>query len=85
MGESSESERSLLVLLSSPSVVGALAPAVEASFHGAGSALGVVERSGSRSPARSLSQGLGASRQETAQRTNKLLAAQNCLIEPNRK
>jgi hypothetical protein len=74
LGESSESERSLLVLLPSPSVVGALAPAIEASFHSAASALRVIERSGSRSPARSLSQGSGASRQETAQRANKLLA-----------
>jgi len=37
--------------LSSPSVVWALSPAVEASFHGATSALGAIERSGSpRSP-----------------------------------
>lgn len=60
LGEWSESERSLLVLLPSPGVVGTLAPAIEASFHGAGSALGVVEWSGSRSPARSFSQGSGA-------------------------
>jgi len=86
LGESSESERSLFVLLPSPSIVRALAPAIEASFHSTASALGIVEWSGSRSPARSLSQGSSASKQETAQQTNKLLAkrrgkgAQNCLI-----
>jgi hypothetical protein len=85
LGERSESERSLLVLWSAPGIVGALAPAIEASFHSAASALGVVEWSGSRSPVRSFSQGSGASKQMTAQRANKLLAAQNCLIEPNRK
>ncbi len=85
LGERSESERSLLVLWSAPGIVGALAPAIEASFHSAASALGIVERSGSRSPVRSFSQGSDASKQMTAQRANKLLAAQNCLIEPNRK
>ena len=74
LGECGESEDVLFVLLSSPGVVGALAPAIETSFHSAASALSVIEWSGSRSSAWSLSQGPGASRQETARQTNKLLA-----------
>jgi len=75
LGEYGESEDSLFILLSSPSVVWALTPAVEASFHGAASALSVVEWSGSGSSAGALSQGSDASGQEIAQRTNKLLAS----------
>ena len=62
LGECGESENVLFVSLPSPSIVWALAPAVEASFHGAASALSVVERPGSRSPAWALSQGSDASR-----------------------
>ncbi len=58
LGEYGESEDFLFILLPSPSIVRALAPAIKASFHSAGSALNIVERSGSRSPARSLSHGL---------------------------
>jgi hypothetical protein len=75
LGEYGESEDSLFVLLPSPGVVRALAPAVETSFHGTASAFSVVEWSGSGSSAWALSQGSDASKQEIAQRTNKLLAS----------
>jgi hypothetical protein len=74
LGEFGESENALFILSSSPSVIGTLAPAIETSFHRATPALSIIEWSRSRSPARSLSQNSGSSRQETAQRTNKLLA-----------
>ena len=74
LGEYGESEDSLFVLLPSPGVVRALAPAVKTSFHCAASALSVVEWSWSGSSAGALSQSSDASRQEIAQQTNKLLA-----------
>ena len=74
LGECGESENALFVSFPSPSIVWALTPAVEASFHDAASALSAVERPGSRSPAWALSQGSDASRRYIAQRTNKLPA-----------
>ena len=56
LGECGESEDVLFEFFSSPSVVWALAPAVEASFHCAASAFCVVEWSGSRPSPWSFSQ-----------------------------
>jgi len=74
LGEFGESEISLFESLPSPSVVGALAPAVETSFHGAASALSIVERSGSGSSAWALGQSSDVSGQGMTQQANKLLA-----------
>lgn len=62
LGEPGESENVLFESLSSPSIVWALAPAVEASFHCAASAFCVVERSGFGPSAWSFSQESDASR-----------------------
>ena len=74
LGEYGESEGSLFVLLPSPGVVRALAPAVKTSLHSAAPALSIVEWSRSGSSAWALSQGSDASRQEIAWQVNKLLA-----------
>lgn len=62
LGEFGESENVLFVSLPSPSIVWALAPAVEASFHCAASAFRVVKGPGSGPSTWALSQVSGASR-----------------------
>lgn len=77
--EFNESETPSLESFASPSVVGTLTPAIETSFHGTTSTFSIVERSRPGSSSWALSQRSDASKQQTAQQTNKLLAERRLL------